>query len=165
MVLREGSAEIKGQCLLFRGMIKDDQGELDAKQDWLNALAYARAGTFLRHNLESNIGKVCETLGLREEAASWYRAALNTCSRGNEFSGHPALTALLKLSGGQISAEDKAMFRSVSEKSWRVLQLLGTPDLNDLVGTVSKLAEGFQKSVEEIANLTMFLLDWLQEDR
>ena len=76
---------MKGQCLLFRGMIKEDQGELvDAKQDWLNALAYPRAGTFLRYNLESNIGKVCETLGLREEAVRWYWTALSTCSQGDD---------------------------------------------------------------------------------
>ena len=151
MVLWEGSADMKGQCLLFRGMIKEDQGELeDAKQDWLNALAYPRAGTFLRYNLESNIGQVCETLGLREEAVRWYWTALSTCSQGDEFSGHRALVALVTLSGGQVPSGDNLLFASVSKKSWRVLQLPGVPDLKDLVGTVLKLAEGFQNLAEKV---------------
>ena len=142
---------MKGQCLLFRGMIKDDQGEMeDAKEDWLNALAYARPGTFLRYNLESNIGKVCETLGLREEAVRWYRSALSTCSQGDEFSGHRALVSLVMLNGGQVPPEDNLLFASVSKKSWQVLQLPGAPDLNDLAGTVSKLAEGSQNLGEKV---------------
>jgi len=42
------------------------------------------------------------------------------------------------------------LFGSVSEKSRRVLQLPGAPDLNDLAGTVSKLDKGFRNLVEEI---------------
>jgi tetratricopeptide (TPR) repeat protein len=150
-VLREGSAEMKAECLLYRGEIKDNQGELaDAKQDWLNALAYSGEGTFLHYSLERCLGQVCETLGLPEEALRWYRTSLSTCSQGDEFSGHRSLTALLRLTGGEVPPEDKPTVASVAEKSWRVLQLPGAPDLNDLVGTVSKLAEGFQKSVDEI---------------
>lgn len=150
MILREGNDEMKGESLLYGGEIKAGQGGLvDAKQDWLSGLDYASPGTFLRYCLERNIGRVCETLGLPDEAIVWHRKAATTCYRGAEFSGLQALTALLALNGGQVPPEDNMLFGSVIEKSWRVLQLPGAPDLNDLAGSVSKLAEGFRNLVEE----------------
>jgi len=152
-VLREGSADMKGQCLLLRGEVKDRQGDLaEARQDWMDGLDYAGAGTFLRYCLERNIGRVCHRLGLEEEAMRWYRNAVTTCYRGDEFSGHRALVDLVKLNGGEISANDRDMYGSVIEKSWRVLDLPGTPNLDDLTGSLSKLDDGFRSLAEQIIN-------------
>lgn len=149
--LREGTPEMKGQCLFYQGMIREAEGSLDnAKRDWLEALQYAHEGTFLRYQLEYNVGDANERAGIPQEALSWYRAALTTCSRGDEFSGNKTLTAFLRLSGGEIPPEDRVLVSSVAVKSWRVLELSGEPDLKDLTATVKRLTEEFINTVGKI---------------
>src|SRR6266849_2693040 len=108
--LREGSPEMKGQCLFYRGMIRESSGALsEAKQDWLDGIQFARDGTFSRYQLEHNIGQACEKSETTQEALGWYRAALRTCSTGGEFSGHETLSAFLRINGSDISPEDTAL--------------------------------------------------------
>jgi hypothetical protein len=143
-ILSEGTPEMKGQALFYRGTMRKDEGAMaDAKDDWLLALEYARDGTFLRYELEQHIGEALESLHMKPEAADWYRRALMTCSTGDEFSGNPTLTSLLRISEGQISPQDAALAASVLEKSWRVLELPGKPDVTHLAQAIDSLTAGF----------------------
>ena|SRR2546422_483532 len=149
-VLGEGTPEMKGQCLLYRGMIRESQGSLDvAKQDWLKALQYGQEGTFLRYELEHRVGEICEKADASEEALSWYRKALRTCSTGRQFSGNRTLTAFLRLSGDSFSPADNALLASVIQTSWRVLEVPGEPDLIDLAASISALTTRFNEMITE----------------
>jgi tetratricopeptide (TPR) repeat protein len=149
-VLREGTPEMKGQCLFYRGMIRQSQGSLEsAKEDWLDALRFAQEGTFLRYEFEHNIGKACEESGELEEARSWYRTALKTCSTGEGFSGHRTLTAFIWLSDGPITPDDNVLLASAIQKSWRVLELSAEPDLIDLAASISALTTRFDEMIAD----------------
>ena len=149
-VMREGSPEMKGQCLFFRGMIYESNGSLNqARLDWLDALHYAEDGTFLRYELEMNIGAASEKLSTGDDALTWYRAALMTCVNGHEFSPHQALDAFRRLSGTEISPEDKPLLTTAVEKSWRVLELPGKPDQSDLTSSINQVTQSFNEIIEK----------------
>lgn len=149
-VLREGTPEMKGQCLFYRGMIRKSEGSLEnAKEDWRDALRFAQDGTFLRYELEQNIGEACEESDELEEACSWYRTALKTCSTGEGFSGHRALTAFMRLRSDHVAPDDKALLASSIQKSWRVLEVSAEPDLIDLAASVSALNKRFNEMTAE----------------
>ncbi len=151
-VLDVGTPEMKGECLFYRGMIRQSVGDMtQARRDWIEALQYAREGTFLRFQVEQNVGESLEREGQTEEALGWYQRALKTCSGGDEFSGQQTLTAYLRLKGGMIEQEDYALLASVAVKSWRVLELPGAPDVDDLPSTSAALAEAFSHRLEMIA--------------
>jgi tetratricopeptide (TPR) repeat protein len=150
LVLREGTPEMKAQCIFYRGMIRQSMGSSEkAKQDWLQALSYAREGTFLRYELEHCLGEAYEESEALKEALQWYRTALGTCSTGEEFSGNKTLVAFMRLSGDNISPDDKALLASVIQKSWRVLEVPGELDLTDLAASVSTLTTRFNNIVAE----------------
>jgi tetratricopeptide (TPR) repeat protein len=145
-VLVAGTDEMKGQSLIYRGMIRESQGALeDAKQDWTDALSYASNGSYARYVSERSLGEVCEKLGLREQAERWYRAALATCVAGRKFSGGLALKAFVKLKGPRLSKQDETLVVAVAKKSWKALDLKGKPDLTDL----GRLAETLAKRASE----------------
>jgi len=149
-VLKDGTGEMKGQCLFYRGMIRQAEGALEnAKEDWLQAHHYSAGGTFLRYELERSLGEVCEETHAPQEAQGWYLAALQSCSTGDEFSGNRTLSAYLRLCGGIVSPEDHALVASVVEKSLRVLQLPGVPDVADLDGSVASLTSRFNEMIAE----------------
>ena len=144
-VLAEGSDEMRGQSLLYRGMIHESQGAPEAaKQAWSDALSYAPTGSYARYVAERSLGDLCEKLGLREEAERWYRAALATCVAGKKFSGGLALKAFVKLMG-RLSTQDEALAESVAKKSWEALDLAGKPDLSD----IGKLADTLASKASE----------------
>jgi tetratricopeptide (TPR) repeat protein len=147
VVLREGTTEMKGQCLFYRGMIREDENSLKvAMDDWVEALQYAQEGTFLRYELEHKMGEACERSGLAEEAAGWYRRALNSCLIGADFAGNRTLAAFLRVAE-QGSQEDRALFSSVIQKSWAILELPGQPDLTDFTASISLLESRFNEMV------------------
>lgn len=144
VVLREGTPEMKGQILFFRGMIFERTGRFDeAKRDWIEAISYSKEGSFLRYELETSIGAMLETRKVADEALSWYRSAILTCVDGGEFSGHEALAAFKRLCGPKDLDNDFTLLTAALEKSWRVLQLPGNPSDRDLAGNISKLSDGF----------------------
>lgn len=146
-VLGEGTDEMKGQSLVYRGMIRESQGALEAaKQDWSDALSHVGEGTYARYVGERSLGEVCERLGQTDEAERWYRVALATCAAGAEFSGGLALQAFVRLKGQQLSRTDKALIAAVAEKSWRALELPGKPDLSDTDKLVATLARDAGKT-------------------
>jgi len=148
-VLDEGAPDMKARALLLRGMIKDGAGAADeARLDWDGALQYASAGTYLRFLLEHQIGEALEREGKPTEALRWYARALRTCAEGDEFSGRRALTAYLRLKGGKVGPDDEAAVAAAAEKSWRVLELAGAPNLKDLPATIRNIDEGFSDLVQ-----------------
>ncbi len=152
-VLKEGTSDMKGECLFYQGMINEDQGSLsDARQNWLDALQYARDETFLRFQLELNIGETWERETQSKEALDWYRKALNTCCDGDKFVGIKALNAYLRLKAGKVEPADEPLVACVAEKSWRALELSGAPDFKDLAGTAAKLTEALASRAEKIVN-------------
>lgn len=150
-VLSEGTPAMKGQYLLYLGLTREQSGDLSGgRADWLDALAFADPGSFLRYSLEENLGRVCQKLAKPEEAQMWYRQGLRTCSDGDEFSGNTALTGFLELNEGKIPPADEALVVTVLNKSWRVLELPGSSDLTDLPGSIKMLAERLASKVQEI---------------
>lgn len=150
-VLDEGTTDMKARALLYSGLMREDGGAPgEARADWDAALLYARAGTYLRFRLEHHVAESLEREGKLNEALGWYVTALRTCYEGDEFSGHRALKAYVRLRGGKVAPDDEALVASVAEKSWRVLGLRGAPNLKDLPATVAKLDEGFSKLAEGI---------------
>lgn len=148
-VMREGTAEMKGQCLFYVGLIHESCGNMQAaQQEWLDALSYAGAGTFLRYSLEAQIGSTCERFGEIDQALAWYRHALETCAGGDEFSGNQVLSAILRLNG-TIASQDETVVRTVIEKSWRVLQVPGSLDPENLDGSIRILSDWFSSRVKE----------------
>jgi hypothetical protein len=136
-----GTAEMKAECLLYRGMMRQGAGaSAEARRDWAEALPHADEGTFLRFQLEQSMA----------EALGWCRRALQTCSGGDEFSGRQALVAYLRLGGGVVAPEDETLVASVVVKSWRVLELPGAPNVGDLPSAIRELTEAFATRVEEI---------------
>lgn len=150
-VLEEGTPDMKAESLLDRGMIRQSMGALAAaRQDWIEGLRYAREGTYLRFRLEQGIGEAFAREELLGEALNWYKRALQTCSSGDEFAGLRALTAYLRLKGGNIEPGDDPLIASVVVKSWRVLELPGTPDLTNPQSATEELTAAFSKRVDEI---------------
>lgn len=151
--INEGDIEMKGISLFYRGMFLHDQGAVsDAMTDWIKGLTYAGPGTFLRYELECHVGDACEQLGETPEAVKWFRSALQTCFNGGEFSGRLALTAFARLHSKHIASEDHELVASVLTKSWRVHELLGSPNTKDLPGAIAALAEGFANLEARIIN-------------
>lgn len=150
-IVKRGSAEMKANALLFSGMIKESNKQLlDARQDWLEGIPHSPQGSFVRYNLQQNIGRSFENENSFAEAHKWYRAAIQTCANGGEFSGEKALVAYLSLHDGQIKDEDRNIFSVAVEKSWRILELPGRPSLDDLPKAVDKLTEHFETLVRDI---------------
>ena len=153
IVLSEGSAEMKGECLFYHGMISEHQGALsEARQRWSDAIQYVREGSFLRFQLELSLGRSWEREAHFEDALAWFRKALETCCQGDEFAGTSALTGYLRLKEGKIEPLDEPIIACVAEKSWRVLELAGTPDPTDWTTTAAKLAEEFESRAQNIVD-------------
>ncbi len=149
-IIRLGSPEMGAEALLFGGMIRQDQGLFDdARRMWIAALEHASERKFLLYMLQHKIGDSYQIEGSIEKALFWYRAAIQTCVTGNEFSCDQTLTALLSILKNQIPRDDEEQIALAIEKSWRVLELPGTPDLTDLPNAVTKLNEGFLKLMIE----------------
>lgn len=150
IVLSDGSASMKAECLFYEGMMAEDRGNLaDAQVSWSNGLQYAREGGFLRFQLETSLGGATERQAQSAEALNWFRTALVTCCQGDEFSGNKALSGYLRLTGGTVEPADEAAVLCVAEKSWRVMSLPGAPDPNDWIATAFRLEEELAKRVSE----------------
>ena len=140
-VLAEGTDEMKGQSLIYRGMIQESQGSVEAaNRDWKAALSYTAEGSYGRYVAQRSLGSSFEKLGLRGEAERWYRAALETCVSGKGFSGGLALKRFMALKAGTLSKKDRALVFSAVKRSWKALDIAGKPDLTDLNRVVDKLA-------------------------
>ena len=150
IVLSNGTAVMKAECLFYQGMIEERNNLADARESWSNGLQYAREGSFLRFQLETGLGGAAERQAQPAEALKWYRNALETCCHGDEFSGSTALSGYLRVSGGKVEPADETVLECVAEKSWRVAGLPGAPDPNDWTATAATLAEDLATRASEI---------------
>ncbi|HKG60486.1 MAG TPA: hypothetical protein VKB05_12065 [Pyrinomonadaceae bacterium] len=151
LVLSTGSPAMKAESLLYQGMMVEGRGELEeAKASWFDALQYARDGTFLKFELEASIAAALERDAQLAEAMRWFRSALETCCRGDQFAGSKALAGYLRIAEGKIEPADEAVVACVVEKSWRVLDFPGEPDANDWATSAAKLVE---KSIGQAAKI------------
>lgn len=150
IVLSDGSASMKAECLFYEGMMAEERGNLaDAQVSWSNGLQYAREGSFLRFQLETGLGGAAERQAQSAEALKWFRSALVTCCQGDEFSGNKALSGYLRLTGGTVDPVDEKIVSCVAEKSWRVIGLPDAPDPNDWTATAVKLEEELARRASE----------------
>jgi len=141
-VRASGTAQMKAQSLLYRGMIKEDVGDYcGAREDLRQAASENPSGSFARYTAEHMLGVACEKSGLSEEALRQYREALQTCLAGDDFSGGHALERFLALAGVELRSEDHHLATAVIEKSWKVLELQGEPDLDNPVVCAKALVE------------------------
>lgn len=153
LVLRQGDSEMKGKCLFYQGLISKEKGNTaEARQHWIKALEYAPEGSFVRFQLELNLGNTAEQQAERDEALDWLLKALETCCRGDEFAGIQALAGYLKLNGGTIRPEDESLIACVCVKSWRVLELVGEPESSDWSVTATRLAGELERRVAAIVD-------------
>ena len=149
-VLDRGAPKMKVQALLFRGMIKEDEADLPgAMRDWLQLLDFG-VDSFVSHQAQCLLGKANEHLGLSSEATAWYWAALVTCQKCGEFSGVDALRGFWKYRGDEITDEERAVLCAVVAQSWRVHELTGLPNLDDLGLTIASLENGVLQQRQRI---------------
>lgn len=141
-VLSQGDDEQRGRALMYRGSIHEESADWQAaKDDFLQAAAVLSPGAYPRYTAELSVGQACEKAGDTEEAVKWYRAALLTCAQADElFSGATATRALLAVVP-ELSPSDRELARTVTAKSWQVLELPNEPNLDDLVGTTEILMQ------------------------
>lgn len=152
-VLNSGTPEMKAQCLLLRGMVKEDQGLIvEARNDWEHAIRYAAKKTYPFYCLQHQIGSSYEQEGAIDNAIVWYRDALQTCAEGLEFSGQSVLTSFLRVNGGTIPDQDRNTVIQVIKKSRRVHEFPEEPDLDNLPEAIVKLSEEFAALVERTMN-------------
>lgn len=139
-VLERGDDEQRARALVYRGSIQEEAANWKAAMDdFVQAAGLFRPGSYARYTTELSVGGVLNRTGELHEAVKWYRAALNTCARADElFSGATATKALLAVAP-ELSPSDRELARTVTAKSWRVLNLPNEPNLDDLAGTTEIL--------------------------
>jgi len=145
------SSEQQSAVLLFLGTIKKEQGlESQAIADWLLAFPLSRTGSYVRYNLQCEIGRMYESRGETDEAKSFYGAAIVTCVSGDQFSANRALAAFLRLSVDVIEPGCLDMIGKAVRKSWDVLELPGEPDVNDILQAARDLSLGLEEKISKI---------------
>jgi hypothetical protein len=150
-ILNRGAPEMKVQGLLFRGMIKEEADLPGEMKDWLQLLDFG-VDSFVSHQAQCFLGKANEHLGLTSEATAWYWAALVTCQKCGEFSGVDALRGFWKYRGDEITDEERAVLCAVVAQSWRVHELTGLPNLDDLGIAITSLENGVLEQRQRILN-------------
>lgn len=135
---REGTA--------FRAMLHREQGDLAAaKSDFLAALELAEDRDHVRFELEDSIAVISQELNDRKEAGKWYLSALRTAAADPRVVGGGFLLRYLRFRGDKnLTIEEKQLANKVVHQSWRLLQIDGEPDLENLEVTASRLIEAQQ---------------------
>jgi hypothetical protein len=135
-VLERGDDEQRGRALMYRGSIHEETSNWQAaRDDFIQAVGLLSARSYQRYAAELSVGHACEKAGETQDAVKWYRAALLTCAGADEpFSGGTALKGLLALAP-ELSVSDLELARTVTAKSWHVMNLPNEPNLDDLAGT------------------------------
>lgn len=150
-VMERGSAIQLAQCLLFKGLIKQDEGSpKEALEAWLLGRSHSPIGSFVRSSLEYEIGRSYEKQGDRDGALALYRASIDTCARGGRYACHKALVAYLALSNGKVPPTDAHSVADAIEKSWSVFELPGHPDPADLPASINRLADGLTEKIRRM---------------
>jgi tetratricopeptide (TPR) repeat protein len=127
-------SEQRSEALSFRANLKEEIGQYEeASKDLLTALSLSKEGSYIQYTLELSLGGIFEKLGVRDEALSWYRKALLTCTKGTDIVGGAALKKFLELKGeNNFTDQEKALCQQVVERSWTLLRIPGRPALSNL---------------------------------
>jgi tetratricopeptide (TPR) repeat protein len=135
--------ELHSEVLALRADLKEDIGEYEgAKEDLLDALSLIPGNSYARYTLELSLGGICERLKSGAEATSWYQKALLTSFHAEEVSGGTALMSFLRIRDeAELAEEERALCTQVALKSWKLLQLSGEPDLNNLKQVAERLIQ------------------------
>lgn len=140
---QEPGAELQGEALGFRALLREDGGALEeAKQDLLAAISLSQPASYQRYTLQLALGSVVEKLGEPDEAASYYSNALETVANDPSTSGGSAVLRLLQHRGDHgLKPEERALASRVIQQSWQFLRLEGEPDLEDLAQAAEALVK------------------------
>ena len=93
-----------------------------------------------RYTLEIALGGISEALGDLKTADYWYVKALETASSDPTTSVGLGLLRLLELRRGRgFDEEERRLAEKALRQSWRLLQIEGEPNLDDLEATTRKL--------------------------
>jgi len=138
----EMSGEVRGSALGMRAELKQESGNLEgALEDLLAALPLTE-DAFSRHVHEFCIAEVYRKRHDNSQVERWYRKSLETCAESGKFSGGAVLHKYLELQPqDRLPSQDLALCSTVALRSWKLLKLPGSPDLDDLSGTALKLIE------------------------
>lgn len=127
--------------LAMRADIHESAGHFDlALVDLQAAHKHSKPNTYARYTIELTIGRLLERSDRRDEAASWYRKALQTCSHGKDASCGAALRALLAVSP-ILSREDHALAERAVKQSWLTLGVSRPPVTENLSEVAQLLHE------------------------
>jgi len=149
----EETPEIRSGAMGMKAELEEDLGQLEnARQTLLVARDLVGPG-FGRYVHEFCLAGVFRRLGQIEEAVSWYRTALKTSLEGGGVSSGSALNAFLDLTGGPrtLTAGDHDLCVQAVQRSWRILHLVGEPDVTDLLTAVSTIREREARGPKESA--------------
>lgn len=135
---------MEAQVLGFRAETLERMGRKQAAlTELLAGRDRAAEGSYSRYTFELSLGRLSAEMGQRDEAASWYRAAMLTALKAEApLSGGSALFSLLRLRGpAALGAEERQLAHEVATVSWKRLGLAGAPALGDLPAVAACLLE------------------------
>ena len=140
LVLLSDNADFKARALIYRGSISEDEGRLEAaRHDFESAVKLLGDSSYIRYTTELSLGRACKLLRDRQASAEWYRAALRTCEDASEsFSGSTAVEGLLAVRPSLSDAE-RDLIAKVLVRSWKVLEVPGLPNEDDVPATITVL--------------------------
>ena len=133
--------EIRSSALGMKAELEEELGQLEnAKQTLLSARGLVGPG-FGKYVHEFCLAGIFRKQGEIEKAISWYRTALKTSVESDGVSSGSALNAFLTLNGETLTAKDYELCVQAVQRSWRILGLIGEPEITDLAKAVSKIRE------------------------
>lgn len=135
--------EVRSDAVAFRANVRKEMGDSEAaKMDYLEARSLVPP-SYTRYVDELCLGQICRDQGNIDEAANWYRKALDTCLRAKDVSGGTALQKFLEIYRvGSLTAGDRELCLKVVDLSWQVLGLPARPDHENLNRAVSVIKSG-----------------------
>ena len=135
------SVELRCSVLGMRAQLKEDLGDQEgAKADLVDAISLGAADV-ARYVNESSLAELFRREGNRPDSIKWYRVALSTAMRGG-FPGGGALWKFITLQSEKaLSEEDRALCIDVAECSWKLLDLPGKPNLDNLKASACTIIE------------------------
>lgn len=126
---------LASETIAYRANIYERLGNYEsAKKDLLYAISLIKGNNFSKYVLEIEIGSIYEKERNKKEALSWYQKALSTCIKAGDTSGDSAVRRFVRLKGeSNLTKEERDLCEEAVRVSWKVLNLSGEPDLNDLI--------------------------------
>ena len=143
---RGPSVELHREALAYRASLFADLGDSrKAEEDFLAAHDLARLHKLEKYSIEISLAALFKRNNAIDKAEEWYLKALETASKDREVSGAGTLYQLIKLRGNpNFEGRERLLAETVIKKSWKLLELQGEPDLNQLGTSIQRLLEAEQ---------------------